>query len=232
MPLIAVTCMYDDKERRSFLKDGYIQALERVGAVAAVLPPSLSPQASAQALSRMDGLLLSGGTDVAPLRYGQQPRPNLGPVDPLRDEQEFALVRKAIELGLPILGICRGMQVINAVLGGDLIQHIDGNIQHQQQAPGWHRHHSVRIEPGTILARALGRSELGVNSFHHQAVGTVAPGLKVSARSPDGIIEAVESSEPWILAVQWHPELMWQRHEEFLGIFRAFVGACRGEENG
>jgi putative glutamine amidotransferase len=230
MAVIAVTCKYSNQDELSFIKDGYIQALEQAGGLPVVLPPSLSPAASVKALDKMDGLLLSGGDDLSPLIFAQQPHPRLGEVDALRDEQEFALVKAALKLGLPIMGICRGLQVINAALGGTILQHINEDdvkaIQHRQNAPGWHRHHHVRIHPETMLAEALGHGDVGVNSFHHQAVDKVPPGLTISAVSPDGLVEALECREPWILAVQWHPERMFARHPEFLRLFELFCNQC------
>lgn len=234
MTLIALTCMHNYKDRRSSIADGYIEALEKVGATPVVLPPSLSPQASAKALQGMDGLLLTGGPDMSPLYFGQQPQPGLGSIDVLRDEQEVALIKEAYRLGKPMLGICRGMQMINAVLGGTIIQHLklEGPtaIQHQQRAVGWHKYHHVEVRPGTILASAIGDGIIGVNSFHHQVVDEIAPRLVVSATSPDGLVEAIEGVEPWILGIQWHPEMMWKRYPEFLGLFKVFAAACKGEK--
>lgn len=233
MRLIAVTCMHNCSEQRSSISDGYIGALERAALTPVVIPPSLSPQASVRGLERMDGLLLSGGNDVAPLRYGQQPRPEIGALDVLRDEQEFALVKKAFDLGIPVFGICRGAQVLNVALGGTLIQHIHANgpegIQHCQNGQSWQCHHHIEVKPGTMLASALGAGIVAVNSHHHQAVDKIAPGLTVSATAPDGLIEGIECADPWILGVQWHPEMMWQHHPEFLHLFEIFSRACKGE---
>lgn len=234
MTLVAVTCMHNHKDKRSSLSDGYIEGLERAGAIPIILPPSLSPQASVKALQRADGLLLSGGPDMSPLYFGQQPRPGLGSIDAYRDEQEIALVKEAYKLGLPMFGICRGIQIINAVLGGTIIQHHEPQgeegIQHRQSAPGWHRHHHVEVKQGSLLAGALGEGPMGVNSYHHQVVDKIAPGLTICATSPDGLVEAIESTKPWILGVQWHPEMMWQRHPEFLRLFELFAAACRGDK--
>lgn len=233
MPLIAVTCRHSHQQGVSHIQDAYVQAVEKAGGLPVVLPPSLSPAASVDILSRMDGLFLSGGSDLSPSFFGKPPHPRLGEVEALRDEQEIALVKAALGLGLPIFGICRGMQVINAALGGTILQHIDedrvGAIQHRQEAPGWHRHHQVEIVPGTMLAAALGPGAIGVNSFHHQVVDQVAPGLTISAASPDGLVEAFESREPWILGVQWHPERMIARYPEFLGLFELFCSQCNNK---
>jgi len=235
MAVIAITCGHNYQEGYSHIAGGYIEAVEEAGGLAAVLPPTLSPGASRDLLSRMDGLLLTGGNDIFPGHYSQQANPDLGKLDPLRDEQEFALAQEAVKMGLPILGICRGMQVANVALGGSLHQHIGfapGELQHRQNAPNWHRQHEVDILEGTRLANILGAGKIRVNSLHHQAVDRVAPGLQVSAVAPDGIIEALEGAAPWFLGMQWHPEMMFKRYREFLLIFQAFVSACRGTGNG
>jgi len=209
--------------------------LEKAGAIPVVLPPSLSPEKSVLALERMDGILFSGGPDMSPLLKGNQPGPNFGYIHPERDAQEAALFKAARERNLPMMGICRGIQVINLLMGGTVVQHLDPSrenaIQHQQQAPSWYGHHHVDIPAGTILAQALGvDGTIAVNSFHHQAVGEVAPGLRASAIAPDGVVEAIESTSPWILGTQFHPEKLYPKYGEFLNIFRTFVAACRGEK--
>lgn len=233
MKTVVVTSWHREESQRSFIQDGYVQALEKVGLLPLVLSPALSPAASIKALGLADGLLLSGGDDLAPLHFGKQPAANLGYVDARRDHQELALVAEARRLQLPIFAICRGMQVVNAALGGTIIQHLWQNLpeamQHRQKAPRWHRHHHVDIIEGTILASALGAGTVGVNSFHHQALDRIAPGLAVSATAPDGVVEAIEQHNPWLLAVQWHPEVMWQQYPEFLELFRVFALACGGE---
>jgi putative glutamine amidotransferase len=230
---IAVTSTHNHKEGYSSLNDSYVQALEAAGAIPVILPVSLSPEKSAQALARMDGLFFSGGPDISPLRFGQQPQPDLGSVDHIRDEQEAALFKAALERGLPMMGICRGIQVLNVMMGGTVIQHLGADrenaIQHRQLAPSIYPHHHVEVQGGTILAEALGEGTFAVNSCHHQAVGKVAPGLKVGAVAPDGVVEAIESVSPWILGIQFHPERLYPQQGKFLNVFHAFVAACRGE---
>jgi gamma-glutamyl-gamma-aminobutyrate hydrolase PuuD len=154
----------------------------------------------------LDGVLFSGGVDVDPCHYGQEAEPSVE-VDEERDKFELPLARRAIEAGLPVLGICRGMQLLNVVAGGSLIQDLDGH----RVAPGSDRsgHHVVRVAPGSQLAAILGQAEVPVNSRHHQALGEaeLAPGLTPTAWSSDGIVEAFERpGDGWLLAVQWHPE--------------------------
>lgn len=231
LTLIAITCRHSFADGFSIIEDDYIRALEEAGGQPMVLPPSLSPRASVAALDYADGLLLSGGNDLSPLIFAEQPQPKLQMVDSLRDEQEMVMVEAALRKGLPILGICRGMQVINVALGGGIIQHIEEEsataIQHRQKAPGWHRHHQINVLPNTLLGSILGEGVVGVNSYHHQAVGALGRDLIVSARSPDGLVEAIESSSPWILGVQWHPERMYSRHREFFRIFSTFIAVAR-----
>ena len=232
MATIAVTCGHSYQKEASQIGSAYIEAVEQAGGLAVVIPPSLSPTAGAKVLNQVDGLLLTGGNDLSPFLYGQQPHPQLGDLDPFRDELEPVLVKEAVGRGIPVLGICRGMQVTNASLGGTIVQHIDQSsakaIQHRQNPPGWRRHHHVDVKGGTRLASILGEGVIGVNSHHHQAVDKLAPSLKISALAPDGVIEAFESDSPWILGVQWHPEIMIKRYPEFLKIFISFIAACSG----
>jgi putative glutamine amidotransferase len=178
-----------------------------------VLPPVLGDAHAAEVLEVLDGLVLSGGEDVDPVHYGQEPHPTVKDnIDPLRDAQELALFRLAQARGVPVLAICRGIQLVNVALGGTLWQDLPTDspegLPHQQTDGRTARTHPVEISPGSRLARALGASRVEVNSFHHQSIRDLAPGLVVSARAPDGEIEGVESAEgaPWLLAVQWHPE--------------------------
>jgi len=156
-------------------------------------------------LSRIDGLLLSGGPDVAPWRYGQAPGDKLGEVAPELDEHELELVHDARSRHLPILGICRGQQLINVALGGTLRQHVD---HPQWDGDPSRPTHQVEIVAGTHLHRALGVERAEVNSGHHQAVDVIAPPLQASARSADGLVEAMEAEDLLVMAVQWHPDEM------------------------
>jgi putative glutamine amidotransferase len=180
-----------------------------------------------------DGLILTGGVDIDPARYGEPASERLGTVNADRDAFEAALLEDALARDVPVLGICRGHQLFNVVHGGSLLQHIEEREPHRARrgedgsiASGWHE---VRIEPGTILAGVLGEERLRVNSRHHQAVTPerVAPGLKVAATTEDGVVEALEDpSKRWAVSVQWHPE----RAEMGDGprvLFEAFVEACR-----
>ena len=197
----------------------YRRAVEAVGAEGVYLPPGTA------ALPEVDGLLLPGGWDVDPALYGEKPDPKTGPVDRELDDREIRLFAQARERGLPVMGICRGQQVINVAMGGTLQQHLDG---HEVRSFGRsHLAHSVEVDPGSELGRAAGEDQIRVNSLHHQAVGTLAPGLVQTARGDDGTVEAIETPDGLIVAVQCHPEeltvdLPWAKR-----LFERFVDRAR-----
>jgi putative glutamine amidotransferase len=180
------------------------------------------------------GLVLTGGEDVAPARYGAPPHPRLGEVHDGRDAFEAALVHAARARALPTLAICRGVQILNVALGGTLVQDIPSErpdaIEHDGDWPRTARVHDVEVAPGSRLARALGTERLSINSMHHQAVGTVAPSLVAVAHAPDGVVEGVEwpNDDWWMVGVQWHPEELsaapegWDR-----SLFAAFADVAR-----
>jgi putative glutamine amidotransferase len=185
------------------------------------------PGADSQGL---DGLVLTGGLDVAPALYGEPPHPKVKKTDPARDAFETAALTRALELDLPVLAVCRGHQLLNVVFGGTLLQHIDDGSHRadfsQPDVPS--RWHSVRLLPGTHIAGLLGDGDIEVNSRHHQAVlpDTLAPGLTVAATSPDGLIEAVESqAHSWTVGVQWHPERLEPEHPLFAPAMRTLFEA-------
>lgn len=219
---------------RSGVNGAYVRAVLRSGALPFILPPLLGARHAAQYLDACDALVLTGGEDVDPGFYGEAPHPKLGDVDRLRDEFELALTKGAWERRLPILAICRGIQVVNVALGGTLWQDIPsqrpGGLEHKAPTERDIRSHLVTIASGSRLARALATVRTEVNSFHHQSVRDVAPGLVVTATAPDGEIEGLESGpdDPWLLAVQWHPEEF--HHHEVApdhGLFNALVAAAR-----
>ena len=180
-------------------------------ALAGGLPVELARDADVtQLVARLDGLVLSGGADIDPARYGAAPDEQLGALEPERDEWELALLGAARATGIPVLAICRGFQLVNVALGGSLRQHVelDEGVGHPQwDVNGREMTHRVTLTPGSITSTFLD-PEIGVNSLHHQVVDVVAPSLSVSAVAPDGVIEGLESEDGLILAVQWHPELL------------------------
>lgn len=219
---------------RSGVNAAYVRALLRAGGVPLVLPALLGGRHHPEILEALDGLILSGGEDVDPAHFGHPRHPRLGDVDPLRDALELGLFRLAGERRLPVLAICRGIQLVNVALGGtlwqDLPSEVPGILEHRAATERDIRSHPVDITPGSRLAEALEATRCEVNSFHHQAIRDLAPGLIATAWAPDGQIEGVESGlgEPWLLAVQWHPE-EFHHHDAAPdhGLFHAFVAECR-----
>jgi putative glutamine amidotransferase len=235
-PVIGITCRFIDDEVR--VPYSYVKSVERAGGVPVVLPIIGCEELAANLVDGIDGLLLSGGVDLDPSHFGEDPHPKLGKVSPERDQLELAVTRTALDRDLPILAICRGIQTLNVTAGGTLMQDIQTEVEsplkHTQEAPRWHASHRVIVEPESLLMELLGEAvdaqeELWVNTFHHQAVRDTASGFAVTARAPDGVIEAVEStSHDFILGVQWHPEGMWEYHPHFLSLFEGLVQAAGG----
>ncbi|MBN1933652.1 MAG: gamma-glutamyl-gamma-aminobutyrate hydrolase family protein [Anaerolineae bacterium] len=208
----------------------YCRSVALAGGAPILIPLALGKPAWRAIYGRLDGLLFPGGVDVAPAFYGEEPHPQLGRVDGALDEAELTLAQWALVDRIPTLGICRGIQLINVAAGGTLYQdipsQIDGALPHAcpDQPPA----HKVRIEAGTRLHDALGTVECATNSRHHQSIKQVAPGFQITARAPDGVIEGIELPEaPFFAGVQWHPENLAPTDEQMLGLFRAFVRACR-----
>jgi putative glutamine amidotransferase len=201
----------------------YSLTVQAAGAVAVVLPPDESwLDDPTDVLDVIDGLLLSGGSDVDPRSYGAEPHPATTGFRVERDRSELALARGAIERGVPVLGVCRGMQILNIALGGTLIQDIDNLDIHRRTRGEFHRH-EVRLEPGSLAARAAGSERLSVQSHHHQGVDVLGAGLEVSGWAvEDGLIEAIEVPEgAFALGVLWHPE-----EDRGTGLFSAFTAAA------
>jgi len=208
--------------------DDYLKLLDHVGLASLLIPVSGSADDTAELVARVDGLLLTGGGDVAPARYAAQQLPETVGVIPGRDEIEIELVRLASSRELPILAVCRGIQLLNVALGGTLVQDLptaDPPRTGHMVPQLWNgAAHPVQLVPGTLLHRLLG-PEVSVNSLHHQAVETVAPGLRVAARAPDGVIEAVEDSAGrFVVGLQWHPEMLGPEHPS-TAVFREFAAA-------
>lgn len=186
----------------ALLPAGYPRLVQRAGGLAAMLPPD-APEHAAATVARLDGLVIAGGPDVEPVHYGATPDPRTGPPARARDAWELALIKEALAAGLPLLGICRGMQLLNVALGGTLVQHIDGHAE----VPGVFGHHTVKPVPDTLYGTVV-PEETAVPTFHHQAVDRLGTGLTVSAQAADGTVEAIElPGPPWVLGVQWHPEM-------------------------
>jgi putative glutamine amidotransferase len=215
----------------------YYQATAAAGGAPVMIPLFDEDLATLRALyDRLDGILLAGGVDMDPCTFGDAPHPKLGRTDPARDAVEIALARWAVDDRKPILGLCRGLQVMNVALGGTLFQDIEaqvpGALKHDYYpTAGFERDHPahlVAIADGSRLAAAFGVPDVTVNSMHHQAVREVAPALHVSARAPDGLIEAVESgTDHFLVGVQWHPEMFEPSDPRTRRLFRDFITAAQ-----
>lgn len=228
-PLIVITGNH--AEPGCTLGAGYYESVLRAGGLPLVIPPTDDLTDIDELLTRADGILLSGGADLNPLWLGEEPAARLGAINPVRDAFELLLVRRAADRQIPLFGICRGLQILVAALGGTLLQDQESALpgrcllKHSQEAPRNERTHSVRTEEGSILRRLLGERAF-VNSFHHQSVATPGARLRVTALAPDGIVEAVESSEhKSIVGVQWHPECL--EGDDAHALFAHFVGEAQ-----
>ena len=228
-PLIGISPNFKEVGGRTsyFLQPNYLSIVSGSGALPVILPLVGNRQEARELLERVEGLMLTGGADIDPTHYGQAARhpDSIAPRE--RTESDFAYAREAKDRGMAVLGICLGAQTLNVAFGGSLLQHIPddvpGVLEHREGAE-----HQIRIEPGTVLARALGVETANVNSYHHQGIGDLAPGFRVSARSPDGIIEAIERTDhPFFVGVHWHPERL-NTSETTRRLLRAFVDATRG----
>lgn len=206
----------------------YLHAVECSGGVPLLLPATEQPGAAETYIDLIDGLLLPGGVDVTPALYGQDPVPQVTYLLEDLDRLELALVRLAVEKGKPILGICRGMQLVNVAFGGTLYQDLPsqypGCLGHSQDASTRsQRTHRVKLTPDSVIGSLLGTEMISVNSYHHQAVKDAAPGFTVTARALDGVVEAIEDPRRKVLAVQWHPEELVDRYPVFRALFRHLV---------
>lgn len=229
-PLIGITC---GMERDGYFVTYYYAKAVRAAGGMPVLLPFLEREEDLKYYHRiLDGLILSGGGDVDPFYFGEDPVPELGEICPERDQFELSLARLFLADPKPLLAICRGMQVLNIAAGGTLCQHLEakpGAVKHRQHAPKWYPTHEIEIAVGSRLFHLFqGQRSIRVNSFHHQAIEKVAPGFKVNAWAKDGVIEGMEGENfNFCLGVQWHPECMWERDERQLELFRAFLKACQ-----
>jgi putative glutamine amidotransferase len=225
----------DGDTSRVRLTAAYVTALENAGLIPLIVPPLANADAASAILDSVAGLVLTGGEDVDPARYGEKRHEKVRSVNPARDATEASLIKEAKERGTPVLAICRGIQILNVALGGTLVQDIpsqcETKIAHDEESARDSRTHEISVEPGSLIATAVGTEHLTVNSFHHQSVKRVADGMRVTARSPDGIIEGIESTDEdwWVMAVQWHPEEMTDSAEPWdRGLFQSFARKLEG----
>lgn len=233
-PLIGLTCGYVTEGEVALhrVRGTYVEAVAAAGGVPVLLPAVDSPEEAGELLARLDGLLLPGGKDLDPTHYGEPPHPGLEAVEPRDDRTELTLTRQAVKANVPLLAICRGIQVLNVALGGSLYQDLRSQVpdalDHRPARPRGEPHHPLTITAGSRLEGITGRREVGANSFHHQAIKELGAGLVATAWAPDGIVEAVElHGHPFALGVQCHPEDLWPHEPAWKAVFQAFVEAAR-----
>ncbi len=235
-PLIGLTANFSPADDGKFgtiqVGESYVQAVLKAGGLPVVIPVGLSGLELQALIERLDGILLTGGSDVNPARFQGPDHPRVYGIDDRRDELEITLVQRAVETGRPFLGICRGVQVINVALGGnlytDIADQMTGALRHDYypSIPRNHLAHAVSIEKDSVLAQVLGGVSMEVNSLHHQGLDRLAPNLRTVARAPDSLIEAVElPGHPFGVGIQWHPEWL-QEHAPQRRLFRAFIEAA------
>lgn len=210
--------------------------VEAAGGLPVLIPYFEKAETIESFLDLVGGLILAGGRDVDPRHYGELPHPRLKEIEPPRDSVELETIKKALERDMPILGICRGIQTLNVAVGGTLFQDISSLISTEiEHSNAWNSvldpktsqyHHPIEIDPSSRLFEIIGEKSIVVNSYHHQSVKDVAPGFKVVARAPDGIVEGMESlNHSFVLGVQCHIELLWDRDHRWLNLYRVFVKA-------
>ncbi|MBS4168359.1 gamma-glutamyl-gamma-aminobutyrate hydrolase family protein [Parachlamydia sp. AcF125] len=222
-------------QERVYVNYSYIDVVIQAGGVPLMLPFVENEEIVRAQMNQIDGLILSGGIDVNPLLYGEQPHPMLGTIFPKRDTHELHLVRMAEETNKPILGICRGLQLLNVAFGGTLYQDIphmfNTNILHLQKEKKHIAMHDVDVMPGTILEEIFNASSLETNTYHHQAIKKLANGFTINAKAKDGLIEGIEKNDGhFILGVQWHPEMMVSSDANMQKLFNYFIKKVENHE--
>ena len=229
--VIGLVPLYDDEKDSYWMLPGYMKVIETCGAFPIMLPLTDDKEELECVFGLCDGLLFTGGHDVDPKIYKAVKRDICGKTCKIRDDMESYLFGKALEKDMPVLGICRGIQFMNAYLGGTLYQDLgteyNCKAEHHMTPPYDREAHMVNVIPNTLLAGIIGEGEHAVNSYHHQAVKCVAPGVEVMAESEDGLVEALSvRNKSFTVGVQWHPEFSYKRSEESMKLVRAFINAC------
>lgn len=232
-PLIGIAMRIELETERFYLARHYSEAVAAAGGIPVHIALIATEQYMGEVLPRLDGILLPGSdTDCDPILYGEEPHPKLGRVVPEKDSNDRLILDHVEATAKPFMGICFGMQALNVHRGGSLIQDINsqapGSLRHEQGFPRDVQSHGIKIDSDSMLASIAGGESARVNSHHHQAVKEIGRDLRISARASDGIIEAVEDTRPgrFVLGVQWHPELAWNRDQLSTALFRRFVSEC------
>ena len=236
-PMIGVLALQDYEKDSYWMLPGYMQGLQQAGGLPVMLPVTSDEADLEQLVDAMDGFLFTGGQDVSPALYGEPVRERCGELSRERDDMEVPLLSLVQQRDKPALGICRGIQLLNSTMGGTLYQDLPSErpsaIEHHQKPPYDLPAHKVRLVEGTPLRELLGKDELEVNSYHHQAVKDLAPALEAMAISEDSLVEAVRDPAcSFLWAFQWHPEFSYQVDEPSRKIFAAFVEAARASRQG
>ena len=229
-PVIGISVAHCQEELKTFPRENYVRCVKAAGGVPILIPPLADQSEALELLDLIDGLLLSGGGDISPALMGEYPQRGIGGCFPERDYGELLLTRLAFQQDTPILGICRGIQIMAVAAGGKIYQDISRqhpqSFQHNQTAPRQYPWHDVKIVD-SLLKKVLGEENIAVNSLHHQAVEKIPEGFCSNALSPDGIIEGFEKlGARFCLGVQWHPESMFSEGHS-LALFKGFIAACR-----
>lgn len=229
---IGIVPLYDRQKNSLWMVPGYVDGILEAGGLPMILPLTQQKERLEQIVDCVDGVLFTGGQDIQPERYGQPIGTECGEICWRRDAMEWELLRLCRVRRKPVYGICRGIQLFNAALGGTLYQHLPeelpSEIEHHMSPPYDRAAHAVTVDADSLLHRIVGQKKMQVNSYHHQGIRELSPVLTACAWAPDGLIEAVEDrSQPFFLATQWHPELWWKTDVNSRKIFCAFVEACR-----
>jgi putative glutamine amidotransferase len=231
-PIIGITSPYDNANDRYFMPKLYVESIITAGGIPLIIP-NLEDNDIRQILDKVDGLLLSGGDDIDPVYFNEEPIQAMGEITPERDRFEIALTKFALERNCPILAICRGVQVLNIAAGGTIYQDITTQfskaIKHSQKAPRWYGTHKIEIKPQTKLNKLLKIDYVRVNSFHHQGIKDLGEHFVINALSLDGLIEGIESiSHEFVIGAQWHPECMWVKTPLMLELFTELIAFSKG----
>ncbi|MDY0409070.1 gamma-glutamyl-gamma-aminobutyrate hydrolase family protein [Virgibacillus soli] len=233
-PIIGISSSMEVDESYYMVANDNVKAIMHAGGLPVMLPHFMTEADVYAIAEKLDGLYLTGGYDIDPTLFDEEPHPKLGTIIPTRDAFEMALIKEMLKQDKPILGVCRGCQILNIAAGGDMYQDIYAQIdrqllQHSQKAPQGHGSHFVHVADGSLLHRLTGSQKLRVNSRHHQANRNVVAPLQVSGEANDGVIEAVESTKHhFVLGLQWHPENMMPVGDQAsIKIFEGFIAACK-----